>query len=203
MANAPLLAWTDGAFLAAVDAAFDDSRRRSGAYLACQPGCNQCCTGTFAISALDAERLRQGYAELALADPAQCVRLADRIQTSRRRLAGTYPGDPTSGELFEDQLSQEIFEEYGNDEVCPVLNPHTGTCDLYAARPMTCRVFGPPVRTDDGLGICELCFVGASEQEVEAGEMLLPPQQIEDSLTVPLGSARTIVAFAFTLPEIS
>ena len=36
---------------------------------------------------------------------------------------------------------------------------------------MTCRVFGPPVRSEDGLGVCELCFQGASDKEIAACEM--------------------------------
>jgi Fe-S-cluster containining protein len=53
-----------------------------------------------------------------------------------------------------------------------VLDPATGTCDLYAARPMPCRTFGPPMPNDasgpdqTGLAVCELCFVGAPASEV-------------------------------------
>ena len=54
---------------------------------------------------------------------------------------------------------------FSDDDPCPALDPETGTCDLYASRPITCRCFGPPVRCDSGaLGICELCFDGASEK---------------------------------------
>jgi Fe-S-cluster containining protein len=55
-----------------------------------------------------------------------------------------------------------------------VLDPETGTCDLYAARPVTCRVFGPPVRWGgDAVGVCELCFDGATDEEVAACEVQL------------------------------
>ena len=41
---------------------------------------------------------------------------------------------------------QARFEDFANDAACPALDPATGRCDVYAWRPMTCRVFGPPVR---------------------------------------------------------
>ena len=192
----PLVVWTDAGFLAAVDMAFTDSARRSGANLVCRLGCTQCCTGTFAISMLDAKRLRDGYRALAQADPHRFEHLHDRVRASQNRLGEHFPGDAVSGVLNEDEDSQQRFEEFGNKEICPVLDPATGACDLYATRPMTCRVFGPPLRTDDGLGVCELCFQHATEEEVEAAEMILPPAEIEAALTESMGHARTVVAFA-------
>ncbi len=57
-----------------------------------------------------------------------------------------------------------------------------GTCDLYESRPMTCRVFGPPVRSEDGLGVCELCFQGATPQEIASCEMKPDPDDMEGRL---------------------
>jgi len=49
---------------------------------------------------------------------------------------------------------------------------------------MTCRVFGPPVRTGEegALGICELCYHGASEEEIASCEMVPDPDDIESGL---------------------
>jgi len=47
---------------------------------------------------------------------------------------------------------------------------------------MTCRVFGPPVRSEDGLGVCELCFQGASDKEIAACEMKPDPDDLESRL---------------------
>jgi hypothetical protein len=63
---------------------------------------------------------------------------------------------------------------------------------------MTCRVFGPPVRMAEGdsLGCCELCFVGASEEEIAACEMPVP-HELEARLVEEVGDAgETVVAFA-------
>jgi len=67
-----------------------------------------------------------------------------------------------------------------DDDACAALDPDTGTCDLYAARPITCRTFGPPVRCESGdLGVCELCFEGASDAEIAACEVEFDPQGLE------------------------
>lgn len=151
-----------------VDAALADSARRSGAWLACRIGCTQCCIGVFAISQLDAVRLREGLAELEQHDPERALRLRGRVRASVRRLRAGFPGNVSTGILAQ---RGKDFENYANQEPCPVLDPQTGRCDLYAARPMTCRVFGPPVRSEGGLGVCELCFDGATAEQVAACEL--------------------------------
>jgi hypothetical protein len=63
---------------------------------------------------------------------------------------------------------------------------------------MTCRVFGPPVRVEDGnaLGHCELCFEGATAEEVAKCEMPLP-HALEASLLDEISAeGATLVAFA-------
>ncbi len=86
---------------------------------------------------------------------------------------------PATGILDESEAGQARFDDFANDEPCPVLDPETGACDLYAARPMTCRVFGPPVRSEEGLGVCELCYHGASDEEIAACEMEVDPEGLE------------------------
>jgi Fe-S-cluster containining protein len=74
------------------------------------------------------------------------------------------------------------FEQFANDEVCPALDPNSGLCELYEYRPMTCRTFGPPVRSEEGLGVCELCFQGASDEEIAKCEMVPDPDDLESEL---------------------
>jgi Fe-S-cluster containining protein len=68
----------------------------------------------------------------------------------------------------------------GDDEACPALDPEAGTCDLYDARPLTCRVFGPAVRSHGGIGACELCYVGASDGEIAACAVELDLSVLDD-----------------------
>jgi Fe-S-cluster containining protein len=185
-----------------IDAALADATRRSGHWLVCRKGCTQCCIGAFAINQLDAARLRRGLAQLEAQDPQRAARIRERARQSVARIAADFPGDPVTGALAEDQHSEDRFLDFANDEPCPVLDPETGGCDLYASRPLTCRVFGPPVRfgPENGLGVCELCFHGASPEEIAACEMQVDPDNLEEKVLRELEKStgargKTIVAF--------
>jgi len=184
-----------------LDAALADATLRSGSWLVCRPGCTQCCIGVFAITQLDAARLQHGLVELEEHDPQRAASVRARAQDAVVRLSPEFPGDRTTGILSEDEAAEHRFEDFANDEPCPALDPATGTCDLYASRPLTCRAFGPPVRSEVGLGVCELCFHGASDEEIAACEMEVDPDDLESKLLEEMESqgnslARTIVAFA-------
>ena len=182
-----------------LDEALADTTARSGAWLACKPGCHQCCVGVFPISQLDAETLRAG---LAAADTVTAHRIRVRAAAARKRLSSDFPGDPATGLLFTQPHHQDDFDDFANDEPCPVLDPVTGTCDLYASRPVQCRTFGPPVRNEDnGLGVCELCFVAAPESEVLRCEMDQGWRPLEEKLIAEAEQRTglhgpTIIAFA-------
>lgn len=185
-----------------IDAALNSAATRSGPHLACRPGCHQCCIGVFAITPLDAAALREALAT-APTDVAERIRV--RALASRDRLvAEGFPGDPQTGILFTEPHHEAAFEEFANDEPCPVLDPATGTCDLYAARPVQCRTFGPPVRDDEGhLTVCELCFTNASPEEVARCEMDQSWRPLEDKLAAeaeadPANAGPTLIAFALT-----
>ena len=193
----------DAQLIQIVDAAVADAARRSGPHLLCGPGCTQCCIGVFAISQLDAARLRAGLHALEGADPARAAAVRARVEQSVVRLAPDFPGDAQTGVL--DPARSDAFDEFANDEPCPALDPATGLCDLYAARPLTCRTFGPPLPTEDGLGVCELCFHGASEEEIATCAVHLDTNPeypaLESSLTAEAEQSagltgETIVAFA-------
>ena len=203
----------DSQLVQIMDAALADAAKRAGAWLACRPGCTQCCHGAFAINALDVERLQVGVNALRVAEPDRAGAVEDRARAWVAEFGKDFPGDVETGVLGESEEEQARFEDFANDAPCPALNPETGLCDVYEWRPMTCRVFGPPVRihpTDedpsagplarmgdgDALACCELCFVGASEPEIAACEMAVP-HELEARLVKETGrSGETVVAFA-------
>jgi Fe-S-cluster containining protein len=142
-----------------VDRALADSARSSGSWLVCRPGCIQCCYGPFEISQLDAHRLRKGLADLESRDPQRASAVRERARHAAQRT------------------------NFGDDDPCPALDPATGTCDLYASRPITCRCFGPPVRCESGaIGVCELCFDGAGDEEIAACLVDFDPEGLEPLL---------------------
>lgn len=193
----------DAELIQIVDAATAAAAAKAGHWLACRPGCTQCCVGVFAISALDATRLREGLKALEQTDAARAAALRRRVQASVERIGGDFPGDADAGLLAEGEVDfEERFEAYANEEVCPVLDPATGLCDLYVARPMTCRTFGPPVPSAEGIAVCELCFVGAPTEEVERCTVELDAAlELEETLReaeVQRGgfAGSTVIAFA-------
>ena len=163
-----------------VDTAVADAYRRGAHHLVCHPGCSQCCIGVFPIAHQDAARLREGMATLTQTDPRRATRIRTRIAESLARLDPWFPGDLTTGILNEDYEAAILFEEFANDEPCPVLDLDHGTCDLYEHRPILCRTFGPPMRTEENnLATCELCFIHATTEEIVACELdsTIPAQE--------------------------
>jgi Fe-S-cluster containining protein len=203
----------DAELVQIVDAALADATRRaakpagrdghSASWLACRPGCTPCCHGVFRISMLDAERLRQALRTLDAADHARAAAIRDRARRLAETLRPSFPGDGETGLLDPEEGSAwESFADLPEaDAPCPVLDPQSGQCELYAGRPLTCRVFGPPVRNDVGIGMCELCYVGASEQEILAGEMFLTHAPLEADLERECPPGETVIAWALLGPD--
>jgi Fe-S-cluster containining protein len=160
----------DSRLIQIIDAAVAEAVSKAGAWLKCRPGCSECCLGVFEISALDAERLRRGLLRLAVRDPAQAARVRARASVAAAGLRSRFPVDTAH---------RAIGEAPDDDDPCPVLDPTTGTCDLYESRPLVCRAFGPAIRSGDAVGTCELCFAGATEEEIAASAVELDPDAIE------------------------
>jgi len=188
----------DHRLLDSICASMSEAVRRSGDWLACRIGCTQCCIGPFAITQLDALRLREGMSALQATGPARAAAVRARAESYVRSIGAIYPGNPGTGELFDEDALPASMDEFA----CPALDPDTGACDLYSARPMTCRTFGPPVRSgpEGGLGVCELCYHGASDQQIATCEMTPDPDNVEQSLLEEVERdtgtrGNTIVAF--------
>jgi len=185
----------DQALLQILDNAFAASAQKAGSHLVCQPGCAQCCHGPFAINALDADRVRRGMAALKLSDPATYAKILTRAQCWWQQYRGDFPGDPATGILGTSEEEEERFEEFANEAACPLLDPATERCNLYAYRPTTCRLFGPPLPVEGGFACCELCFTEAAPEELERCA-IDPPHQAEELLVEELGDdSQSILAY--------
>jgi Fe-S-cluster containining protein len=181
-----------------MNSAFADAAQRAGEHLVCRQGCTQCCHGSFAVNPLDALRLRSGMDMLRATEPALAKEIEHRAQMWIVEHEPGFPGDFQTGILGDSPFDQERFENFANEAPCPALDPETGRCDVYEWRPMTCRIFGPPVRMGDGgaLAHCELCFKGASPEEVAACEMTVPFDIEAEVLEEIPSKGNTVVAFA-------
>jgi Fe-S-cluster containining protein len=158
--------------------------------------------GVFPIRWQDADRLRDGLAALGEADPERAARVRARVASALQRLDPWFPGDVATGVLGESYEEAILFEEFANDEPCPALDLDHGTCDLYESRPILCRTFGPPMRTEeDNLATCELCYVEASTEEIERCELDPAIAGLEEASNAAYESAtgrrgETLIAYA-------
>jgi Fe-S-cluster containining protein len=186
---------SDRELIQIVDLAMAEAARLSGAWVVCEPGCAECCVGPFPITQLDAWRLRAGLGQLERRDPERAARVRRRARESMAAMAD-FPGDSTTGILDEDEEAEERFAALPDEGYCPALDPATLTCDLYEARPITCRIFGPAVRSGgDVLGVCELNYRGATDEQIAACQVQVDPEGLEDAL-LDGQPGQTVVAFA-------
>jgi Fe-S-cluster containining protein len=188
----------DSLLVQIMDASFAEAAQRAGEHLVCREGCTQCCHGAFVLSPLDTLRLQTGMGILRATDAALASEIDRRARAWIAEHAEEFPGDATTGQLGSSKLDKERFEDFANDAACPALDPTTGRCDVYQWRPMTCRVFGPPVRMGEGeeIGHCELCFTNASPPEVVDCEMSVP-FELENELIEEIPSKdETVVGYA-------
>lgn len=197
----------DAELVQIVDRSLSDATARAArpegeSWLACRPGCTPCCHGVFRISALDAQRLRTALSALQDGDPVRAAAIQARAVALSQTLKPFFPGDPRTGVLHaEEDEGWEAFAELAEaDAPCAALDPISGRCELYAARPLTCRIFGPPVQNEGGIGVCELCYVGADEAAILGGEMHLVHEALEEELDRELPPGETVIAWAL-LPE--
>lgn len=146
---------------------------------------------------LDAERLGVALQELEKTDAGRALAVRARAQEAVLLLANRFPGDQQTGVLNTDESAWNIFADLPEaDSACPALDPSTGRCELYTGRPLACRVFGPPVLGEQGIGVCELCYVGADEATVLAGQMFLTHEALEEDLTASVSAGETVIAWA-------
>lgn len=185
-----------------IDVALARASRLAGENLACRPGCSECCIGLFPINRLDASRLRQGLEELRDRDPQRAAAIVERARLTVEQLAKDFPGDPATGRLSGEEAEEDRFFEAHAALPCPVLDPATQTCDLYAHRPVSCRTYGPPVRFGgQELPPCRLCFQGATPETIEACRVEPDPGGLERAVLERLergggDAGETVIAYA-------
>jgi Fe-S-cluster containining protein len=173
----------DDRFVARVDERMAAAAVACGTRWGCGPGRVSCCIGPFPIHQLDAHRLRRGLRWLERSDPQRATALRARVAASVAVLAEDFPGDLATGTLEDDEEELERLCEELRDQPCPVLDPESGLCTLYAFRPRVCRTFGPPLRLgDDHLPECPYCFDSLRPEERESLRIEPDPDGNEDRL---------------------
>lgn len=192
----------DRALLEAVHEALSQGQRALAGRLDFDRGCPRCCYGPFPINVLDARRLRRGLAELSAREPQRAAAIQARALGQAERFAPVFPG--REAVLDDDDDAVEAFCARFAAEPCPALDPASGRCELYAARPLACRTFGPPVRIGaQELPPCDWCFTGTAD-EASCATAVVDPEGREDSLLTRIEATGdrgdTVIALTLSRP---
>lgn len=187
---------TDLVILATVDAAVAQSHAQAGKWIACRPGCSECCSVLFPITLQDAARLHRG--RLA-APPAVRADIEQRARQLWQRIEPDFPGDPASGLFRANDEWQEWFLTRHKGHPCPVVDPATGACRLYEHRPVACRLYGHLIQIgDEAQTICHYCFRGATPAQIDAARVHVPLAAVNQD---PLDPGETLITRVLATAE--
>lgn len=155
-----------------LDAWAASARDRAPGIIPCRAGCSACCHGPFDISVADAELVRDAVDALpeetqkAVRDRA--VKSLDRL----RALAPEWAPPYAIGDLGDRRFDQMVESLSG--EPCPMLD-ESGSCQIYADRPLVCRLIGLGMITPAGRLIENSCPIQSDFPTYAA----LPPQPFD------------------------
>jgi Fe-S-cluster containining protein len=135
-----------------VDAVFKKVQEEHKECVRCRVGCSDCCHALFDLSLIEALYIKAQFDRL-FKDAARTSILERANEADRAvyRLKRQAFKDHESG-----KSEREILEEMATKRIrCPLLNDDEG-CDLYAHRPITCRLYGVPTAIGDKAHTCGL-----------------------------------------------
>lgn len=135
-----------------VDLAFQKVQQEYDDCVRCKVGCADCCHALFDLTLIEAIYIKQQfdtkYPEEGREELIEKANKADRQVYQIKRQAHK---DHQSG-----KTQEQILEELAAKRVrCPLLNSQD-QCDLYEARPITCRLYGVPTVIGDQAHTCGL-----------------------------------------------
>jgi Fe-S-cluster containining protein len=125
---------------AATDDVFRKVKERFPDLVTCRVGCTECCYALFDLSLIEAMYIHFRFNETL--DETRRSNVLEKADTADRQI---HIIKRKAYKAFESGKSEdEILEEMAQEKVrCPLLN-ETDRCDLYAFRPITCRLYGIP-----------------------------------------------------------
>ena len=135
-----------------VELAFDKVKHEYNDCVKCKVGCADCCHALFDLTLIEALYIRSKFDD-SFEEAAQQIILAranaaDReIYKLKRKAFKEHQGGKSDDEILEELAQKRVR--------CPLLN--TGDqCDMYTARPITCRLYGIPTQIGEKAHCCHL-----------------------------------------------
>lgn len=135
-----------------VDAVFKKVQAEHEACVRCRLGCSDCCHALFDLTLIEALYIKSQFDKVFKEDArALVIERANEADRAVYRLKRQAFKDHEKG-----KPESEILEEMASHRVrCPLLNSDD-QCDLYAHRPLTCRLYGIPTVIADKAHTCGL-----------------------------------------------
>jgi Fe-S-cluster containining protein len=122
------------------DAVFSKVKQEHSACVSCKVGCSDCCHALFDLTLVEALYIKTKFDGLISGQTREdLLERANKADRKIHRLKRQAFKDHEQG-----RSEKEILEEMAAQKVrCPALNADD-RCDIYALRPLTCRLYGIP-----------------------------------------------------------
>ena len=123
-----------------VDAVFKQVQEEFGECVACKVGCSDCCHALFDLTLIEAMFIKSQFDKVIPKEDRQ--KIIERANVADRKV---YMLKREASKAHEEGKSETaILEEMAEQRIrCPLLDDGE-KCELYASRPITCRLYGIP-----------------------------------------------------------
>lgn len=139
----------------AADTAFTRVKEGHGGCVTCKEGCSDCCYALFDLSLVEAmylnEKVREYARNLPSGDREKFLENASKLDRQVYRLKRRFHKDHQEG-----GQDESILDQAGRERLrCPLLDEND-LCCIYEKRPITCRLYGIPLRIGEQSRTCSL-----------------------------------------------
>ncbi|MEJ2155322.1 MAG: YkgJ family cysteine cluster protein [Desulfobacteraceae bacterium] len=135
-----------------VDAVFKQVQEEYGECVACKVGCSDCCHALFDLTLIEAMFIKNQFDKVIPEQDRQKIleraNVADRkVYKLKREASKAHQEGKPENQILEEMAEQRIR--------CPLLDDHE-KCEMYASRPITCRLYGIPTAIGGEARTCGL-----------------------------------------------
>lgn len=135
-----------------VDAVFKQVQEEYGECVACKVGCSDCCHALFDLTLIEAMFIKNQFDKVIPEQDRQKIleraNVADRkVYKLKREASKAHQEGKPENQILEEMAEQRIR--------CPLLGDGE-KCEMYASRPITCRLYGIPTAIGGEARTCGL-----------------------------------------------
>lgn len=142
------------------DAVFKKVQEEYNECVACKVGCSDCCHALFDLTLIEAMFIKSRFDKIIPKE--QRVRLIERANAADRKV---YKLKRDASKAYQNgEPENKILEKMAQQRIrCPLLDD-SDKCELYASRPITCRLYGIPTVIGGKAHTCGMSRFEAGKQ---------------------------------------